>query len=138
MNAETNSLKAIRDREKAEKDAAIKQKCEALAISRVGSEDEFKKLSNTHKGIWFLPVLDDNDEVELLLVLKPIDRNIISYASSKLEDEGISGYVEAAMRECTIKNISDMQIIDDDEYFVSAFTKFHKIMEGKKTALLKR
>lgn len=137
-DANKNSLKEIREREKQERDQELRQQCEAIAIERLGSEDELKKLSNKHNGIWYLPILDADGKVEKLLIMKPIDRHIISYASTKMESDGISAFLESAMRECTIAEHSDMVIIDEDDYFIPASQVFNKIMEGKKVALLKR
>ena len=132
----TSSLKEIRKREKAEKETALRLKCEALAIDRYG-EDAVKQLSNKHKGIWYLPVLDEEDEhIEMLALMKPIDRHILSYASTKIEGEGLYAFLEACMNECFIEG--DRDIIDDDTYFIPAANSFNKILEGKKASLLKR
>jgi len=111
------------------------EKCNALANARYG-EDEVKKMSNANKGIFFLPVMGDDDEIEKMALMKPIDRNILSYASTKITDEGLYAFLEAAMRECFIEG--DREILDDDEYFIPAANSFNKILEGKKASLLKR
>lgn len=129
------SLKEIRERDKKQKEQALHEKCNALANTRYG-EDEMKKLSNANKGIFFLPVMGDNGEIEKMALMKPIDRNILSYASTKITDEGLYAFLEAAMRECFIDG--DKEILDDDEYFIPAANSFNKILEGKKAALLKR
>ncbi len=137
-DANKNSLKEIRERERKEKDDIIRKKCEALAIQRLGDEDKLKQLSNKHKGLWYLPAIDDNENIEKLLILKPIDRNILSYASTKIQDEGLYSFLEAAMTECILADHSDMIMLTDDDYFIPAANSFNKILEGKKTALLKR
>ncbi|MGQ0739140.1 MAG: hypothetical protein ACT4OJ_08795 [Bacteroidota bacterium] len=142
-NANKGSLKEIREREKKEKELRIKEQCEKIAIERCGSEDDLVKLSNAHKGLWFLPTLTEDEQIEKLLILKPIDRHILSFASTKITDDGLYAFLEAAMRECVIekigeKVISDMVMLDDDEYFISAANSFQKVMDGKKTALVKR
>lgn len=139
-NANQNSLKEIRDREQKEKDDLMRAKCEAIAIGRLGSKEALVALSNKFKGLWFLPAIDENDEVEKLLILKPIDRHILSYASTKIADSGLYIFLEAAMSECIIKenNCSDMEMLTDDDYFIPAAGSFNKILEGKKTFMLKR
>jgi hypothetical protein len=137
-NANKNSLKQIRKKEAEEKDAKIKTMCEAFAIEKFG-ETTIKELSNKWKGIWYLPILDDEEEnIEKLAILKPIDRNILSYASQKMSDEGLYAFLEAAMRECILPDHSDMEILDDDDYFIPASQSFNKILDGKKAYLLKR
>ncbi len=137
-DANKNSLKEIRERERQEKEKEIRDKCEAIAIERYGDVNTLINLSNKTKGIWYLPHIDDDGNVLKLLILKPIDRNILSYASTKIEDEGLYAYLEACMRECTIKEHSDMDMYDDEEIFLSAANRFNKVMEGKKTFLVKR
>lgn len=137
-NANTSSLKEIRERERKEKDDIIKSKCEELAIERAGGTDKLVALSNKYKGLWYLPVIADDDSIEKMLVLKPIDRHILSYASTKITDDGLYMFLETAMNECIIKDLSDMVIMEEDDYFIPAANSFNKILEGKKTNLLKR
>lgn len=137
-NASSNSLKEIKDREKAEKEATVRELCEALAATRAGTPDALIAISNKHKGLWYLPALTDDGQIDKLLVMKPIDRNILSFASTKISDEGLYAFLEAAMRECMIAELSDKEMMEDDEYFISAANSFNKIMEGKKTMLVKR
>ena len=130
------TLKEMRDRERTEKENKLKAQCEALAIERHG-EKAIKQWSNEHKGLWYLPVMDDAEEkIEKMIIMRPINRSILSYASTKIEDEGLYTFLEQCMRECYVAG--DMEIIDEDEYFISAAMKFNKIMDGKKAALLKR
>lgn len=129
------SLKQMRLREAKEKEAILKEKCEQMAIERFG-EDELKKMSNANKGLWYLPVISDEDEIEKLAIMKPIDRHILSHASTKIEDEGLYVFLEACMRECWLEG--DKEILDDDDYFIPAAMKFNKIMESKKVSFFKR
>jgi hypothetical protein len=137
-NANKSSLKAIKEREKKEREDLTKGKCESYLREKYGDKISTADLSNKHKGLWFLPVLDEEEKVEKLLVLKPIDRNILSYASTKIQDEGIYSFLEAAMRECAISEVSDMDIFDNDDYFIPTANSFQKILDGKKTMMLKR
>lgn len=130
-----DTLKIIKAREAKEKEAALRAKCEALAIERYG-EDEVKKMSNANRGLWYLPVIGEDGTIEKLGILKPIDRHILSHASTKIEDEGLYIFLEACMRECWVEG--DIEILDDDDYFIPASTQFNKIMESKKVAFLKR
>lgn len=137
-NASSNTLKEIKDREKAEKESSVRLLCEELAIQRAGSQDALVVITNKNKGLWYLPAITDDGQIEKLLVMKPIDRNILSFASTKISDEGLYAFLEAAMRECMIAELSDKEMMEDDEYFISAANSFNKIMEGKKTMLVKR
>lgn len=137
-NSSSNTLKEIKDREKAEKESSVRQLCENLASERAGSQEALVALSNKNKGLWYLPALTDDGGIEKLLVMKPIDRNILSFASTKISDEGLYAFLEAAMRECVIPELSDKEMMEDDEYFISAANSFNKIMDGKKTMLVKR
>lgn len=129
------SLKEIRARDKQKEEGELRAMCVALSNERYG-EDKMKKLSNQNKGIFFLPVLGDDGKIEKMALMKPIDRNILSYASTKITDEGLYAFLEAAMRECFIEG--DKEILEDDEYFIPAANSFNKILEGKKASLLKR
>lgn len=135
-DANKNSVKERREQERKEKEAEVKQKCEALAIERLGGVQELLKLSNANKGLWFLPVMNEDGEIDKMAMMKPIDRHILSYASTKLTDGGLYEFLEVAMRECFIQG--DREILDDDDYFLPASTAFNKIIDGKKAHLLKR
>jgi hypothetical protein len=142
------SLKQKRDRDQKKKEAELLAKCNEMANEKFG-QDEVVKMSNANKGIWFLPVMDETGEkIEALALMKPIDRHTLSFAMSKLEDEGMSVFLEQCMRECFVASVepdgSTTQepdkciIITEDEYFIPASMKFNKILEGKKVAFLKR
>jgi hypothetical protein len=131
-----SSIKDIRERERKEQETQLRDKCQALAYERYG-EEQVIKWSNQHKGLWYLPVMDESGEnIEAIALMKPINRHILSYASTKITDEGLYAFLEQCMRECFIAG--DQFIIDDDEYFIPAAMKFNAILEGKKAALLKR
>ncbi|BAV09395.1 hypothetical protein SAMN05421788_101831 [Filimonas lacunae] len=129
------SLKDIKERERKEKDSSLREQCSQIANERYG-EDTVKKWSNTYKGLFFLPVLNEEEKIDKLAVLKPIDRHILSFASTKISDEGLYLFLEACMRECWIDG--DKEILDDDEYFIPAANSLNKLIEGKKAILLKR
>lgn len=130
------TVKEIRDRERKEEETRLRELCQQLAYERYG-EDQVIKWSNQHKGLWYLPVMDESgDNIEAIALMKPITRNILSYASTKISDEGLYAFLEQCMRECFITG--DNSILDDDDYFIPAAMKFNAILEGKKAALLKR
>ena len=129
------SIKQIKKREQEQKEKELREKCEALACERY-TEKQMKLWSNENKGLWFLPILREDGTIEALGIMKPITRSILSYASTKIQDEGLYEFLEAAMRECWIEG--DAQILDDDDYFIPASQQFNKILEGKKAALVKR
>ncbi len=130
------SVKQIRERERKEKEQKLRDECAKLADERFGA-DKVKKWSVDNKGLWFLPVMEESgDKIEALAIMRPITRSVLSYASTKIQDEGLYEFLEAAMRECFVEG--DMKIIDEDEYFIPAANQFNKILEGKKAALLKR
>lgn len=147
-NSNKETLKQIKERERKQADDVLKAKCNALANEKFGDE-QVKRWSNANKGIWFLPVLSDEGEnIAAMALMKPIDRHILSFASTKIEDEGLYTFLEACMRECFIASIEpdgavntdagNSVIINDDEYFIPAANKFNKITEGKKVSFLKR
>jgi hypothetical protein len=130
------SLKEMRERERRDQEAKLKEQCSALANERYG-EEQVKQWSNLNKGLWFLPVMDETGEtIEALALMKPITRQTLSYASTKITDEGLYAFLEQCMRECFIAG--DEKILDDDDYFIPAAMKFNNILEGKKAALVKR
>jgi len=130
-----NSIKEMKEREKQAKEADLRAKCEAWAMERFGNETVVN-WSNKNKGLWYLPIVDDDGNIEACLILKPINRHILSYASTKISDEGLYVFLEACMRDCKVEG--DDIILDEDEYFIPAAMQFNKILEGKKAAMLKR
>jgi hypothetical protein len=130
------TIKEIRERERKEGETRLREQCQELAYERYG-EEQVIKWSNQHKGLWYLPVMDESgDNIEAIALMKPITRHILSYASTKISDEGLYAFLEQCMRECFIEG--DTAILDDDDYFIPAAMKFNAILEGKKAALLKR
>ncbi|OQP45891.1 hypothetical protein A4H97_32130 [Niastella yeongjuensis] len=135
-NTNKGSIKEIRERERKEQETKLRQQCQELAYERFG-EEQVIKWGNQYKGLWYLPVMDESDEnIEVIALMKPINRHILSYASTKISDEGLYAFLEQCMRECFIAG--DNSILDDDDYFIPAAMKFNAILEGKKAALLKR
>lgn len=132
----TESIKEIRKREREQQEKELREKCEAICQEKYGKE-KMAGWSNANKGLWFLPVFDETGEkIEGLGIMKPITRSILSYASTKIQDEGLYEFLEAAMRQCWIEG--DSFILEDDAYFIAAANQFNKILEGKKAALVKR
>jgi hypothetical protein len=130
------SVKEIRKREAERKEKELREQCEALATEKF-TKKQLADWSNANKGLWFLPVMDETGEkIEALAIMRPITRSILSYASTKIQDEGLYEFLEAAMRECFVAG--DEVILNDDNYFIPAANQFNKILEGKKAALLKR
>jgi hypothetical protein len=130
------TLKAIREQEQKEAEKKLREACNALAGEKWG-EAQMRKWSNEHRGLWFLPIMeDDGKTIEKIALFKPIDRHILSYASTKVADEGLYLFLEACMRECWIAG--DDEILDDEEYFLPAANKFNSIVDGKKASFLKR
>jgi len=129
------TIKEIRAREKQEAEKDLRAKCEKWAVEKIG-DSELKSLSNRYKGLWYLPILDDDGNVELCLILQPINRHILSYASTKISEEGLYVFLESCLRECMVAG--DIEIIDQDEYFIPAAMKFNDILQEKKAALVKR
>lgn len=135
-NYASKSLKEIKEAERLAKEALLKAQCNEIA-NTTHTEKQMKAWSMENKGIWFLPILDETGEkVEKLAIMRPINRAILSYATTKIQDEGLYAFLEACMRECWIAG--DDCILEDDDYFLPAANKFNAIIEGKKAALLKR
>lgn len=131
----SETLKQVRERESKEKEALLRKACEEYAVQKYG-EEKINQWSNANKGLWYLPALDDNESIEKLAIMKPIDRHILSRATDKIENGGLYMFLEACMRECWIEG--DPEILDDEEYFIPSAMKFNKILEGKKVAFVKR
>jgi hypothetical protein len=129
------SIKEIRKRDNEKKEQELRLKCEEFAVEKY-TKEQLVNWSNKFKGIWFLPILGEEGNIEMLGIMQPITRSILSYASTKIQDEGLYEFLEAAMRECWIDG--DTRILDEDDYFIPASQQFNKILEGKKAALVKR
>ncbi len=134
-NKKGHGIKEMRAREKKEKEKDLHDKCEKWAEERLGKQ-ELAALSNRHKGLWYLPIQDDDGNIEKCLILQPINRHILSYASTKISEEGLYIFLEAVMRECAVDG--DMEIIEDDDYFIPAAMVLDDMLKGKKASLLKR
>lgn len=135
-NDKRETLKQIRERERVEKELQLREACNKMANEKHG-EDQMKKWSVQHKGLWYLPVMDEEGEaIEALAIMKPIDRHILSYASTKITDEGLYAFLEQCMRECWIAG--DEKILDEEDYFIPASMKFNAMLETKKAVMLKR
>lgn len=133
--SKAKSVKAIREEEEKANEKVIREKCETWAVEKFGDQ-QVKSWSNEHKGLFYLPILDEEDNVEFCLILKPVTRQLLSYASTKLSDDGLYAYLETCMRECFVAG--DEKILDEEEYFIPAANQFNKIIDGKKAALVKR
>lgn len=132
-----DTLKQIKERERKEKEALLLAKCRAYAIAKYG-EEQIIKWSNGNGGLWYMPALSDDDEIEKLAIMRPINRHILSHASTKIEDEGLYIFLEACMRECLVNTDEEGNfLLDDEEAFISGAMKFNKILETRKTAFLK-
>lgn len=126
------SLKQMREKEAAKKDAELKVKAEELARQRYGGKlDEWRK---TFRNVWFL-IVDQDGEIDKMAVMKPINRHILSFASSKIEDAGLYSFLEACMRETWLEG--DEELLEDDAYFIPASMQFNKMIEGKKATFVK-
>ena len=137
QNSNRETLKQIKERERKEKEIDLRNRCRDYAIAKYG-EEQVVKWSNASKGLWYMPALNDNDEIEKLAIMKPIDRHILSHASTKIEDEGLYIFLEACMRECLVNNDEEGNfLLDDEEAFISGAMKFNKILETRKTAFVK-
>ena len=134
-NKKGASIKEIKKREQEEKEKALRIKCEEYATEKY-TKEQLVKWSNENRGLWFLPILDEEGSIEALGIMRPITRSILSYASTKIQDEGLYEFLEAAMRECWIEG--DTRILEEDDFFIPASQQFNKILEGKKAALVKR
>jgi hypothetical protein len=129
------TIKEIRKEEAKIKADEIKAKCEALAKETYG-DDQLKKWSVENKGIFYLPILDEDGDIIKMAVLKPITRGILSIASTKIEDSGMYEFLEVVLRACWIAG--DTEIMEEDEYFIPAVQKLQKLIEGYKADLVKR
>lgn len=132
------SVKQLKEKDKAAKEVVLREMCEKFAVDKY-TENVIKTLREKHKGIWYLPILsedeDGNEFIEKMAIMKPITRSILSYADAKLSDGGLYDYLEFCMRECMVEG--DEEIIEDDECFIPAANKFNAILDGKKAALIK-
>lgn len=131
-----STLKQMREKEQKERQDRIKSLCEEFAKTHYGQE-KLESWEKQYKGLWFLSVLnDDETAVAKLAIMRPIDRHILSHASTKLTDDGLYTFLETCMRECWIEG--DQEIVDDDEYFIPAAQTFNSMIESKKVAFVKR
>ncbi len=130
------SLKELEAKAAQEEELRVKELAEKEAVKRYTAE-QLKKWQSENDGIWFLPFLtEDGKSIDKMLVLKSVDRNVLSFAMTKMEDEGMYGFLESAMREHTLDG--DAEIFEDEDLFLGASKVFQKAMEGRKAFMLKR
>lgn len=130
------TVKEIRKREAEEKATKLREQCEAYAKERF-TEKTIVEASNKYGGLFYLPILsEDETTIEKFAVFTPINRHVLSYASTKLADGGMYVFIEQVMRDTFL--FGDMEIIDDDAYFLSAAEVINKIIDAKKAAFVKR
>lgn len=129
------TLATINKEKKLKQEQELREKCRALANERYG-EDTLNQFSNKHKGLLFLPLLDDEGEIDKLAVLRSVTRADLSYASTKVEEDGLYGMLGAILEECWL--LGDEEIKSNDEYFIPACNTLNKVVDGKKAHLLKR
>lgn len=131
-----STLKQMREKEQKERQDRIKSLCEEYAKTNYG-EEQITKWEKQHKAVWYLSVLNEDETAILkLAIMRPIDRHILSHASTKLTDDGLYTFLETCMRECWIEG--DQEIVDNDEYFIPAAQTFNSMIESKKVAFVKR
>jgi len=131
-----DSMKELQERERKELEKKYHELCNAKAIELHG-EKTLKQWSMEYQGLWYLYILDDKEEaIEKYCVMKSINRGILSFATTKIADQGLYAFLEECMRQCFIAG--DTEILDKDEYFIPAAMKFNAILEGKKAGLVKR
>lgn len=136
MGKHIETMKEINARKNKEQEAKLLELCRMKAEKSYGAE----KVASWKKefgDIFFLPILDETGEkIEAMAVMKPITRTVLSYASTKISEEGIYSFLETAMRECWIEgNESDIFEVEDN--FIAAADSFQKIINRKKAAFLK-
>lgn len=134
MIRNNSSLKDMRDKKRMEEEAVQLAQAEAAAIEKFGA-DKIAEWRKAYGAVWFMTFLTEDKKIEKIAVFRPIDRQVLSYAASKMEDDGLYGFLEQGMRECWLAG--DQEIIEDDNYFIPAAQKFNKIIEGKQVAFLK-
>jgi hypothetical protein len=130
-----DDLKTIQKKELEQYNKALRDQCETLVHERYG-EEQVIQWSNLNKGLFYLPVLDDEGNILKLAVFRPITRHILSYAATKMTEGGLYAFLESAMRECFIEG--DTEILDDDEFFIPAANTFNNVIERRKVQLVKR
>ena len=129
------TLKELKKEEALKAEAKLKKACESLVVERYG-EEQVNQWEKEYKGLWYLPITEEDGTILAIGIMKPITRSVLSYASTKISEEGLYEFLEAAMRACWIEG--DEAILDDDAYFIPASQTFNKMMEGYNAALVKR
>lgn len=133
-NNTNGSLRDMRERKRLEEEALQLAQAEAAAVEKYGAE-QIAAWRKQYGAIWFMTFLSEGKEVEKIAIFRPIDRQVLSFAASKMEDDGLYGFLEQGMRECWLAG--DEEVLEDDNYFIPAAQKFNKIIEGKQVAFLK-
>lgn len=116
-------------------EAKLKAEYEAYAVKKYTAE-QIAKWSNAHKGIFYLALQDENGKIIKFAVMKKITREILDYATEKLQSAGLYVFLESVMREVWLEG--DSEILDDDEYFIPAAQQINKMLEGHTAKLVKR
>jgi hypothetical protein len=115
------SLKKIQAREKYLKEQKQHEECRTLAIEKFG-EEEFIKMKKANPGLFFLPIMNNEGEIQKMALMKPVDPHITKICAQ--------AYVKAAMQECFIEG--DKDILEENEFQAQAAEGFLEIMKSKK------
>lgn len=96
------------------------KKCCTLANERF-SEEEFNKIKQANKGLYFLPIRNSDGEIQKMALMKPMVPSVFRICQI--------AFIKAAMRECFVGG--DKEVFEDDDYFTQAEAIFMEALEGR-------
>lgn len=106
-----------------------------MDIVKEVTEAQIKALKAQYVDIFVIEVLDNEDKPVIAYLKKPT-RQTLSAVMSKLSSDPIQAN-EILLRNCIIKDYSDMRIIDNDECFMSAISSLSELIQIKQSSIKK-
>lgn len=107
-----------------EKGIVEEKSLEEIAREKFGEKLDVWKAQYAPKQLIVIAVEDK------MIVLKPMTPAVLSRYTMMLGSEGMAEATRYALNELTLGG--DAEVIDDDDYFMSAFMQFNAVVELKK------
>lgn len=102
----------------------VEKSLEEIAREKFGEKLDVWKAQYAPKQLMVIAVEDK------LIVLKPMTPAVLSQYSMLMASDGMAVATRCALNELTLGG--DAEVIDDDDYFMSALMQFNSVVELKK------
>jgi len=98
-------------------------------------DTDLELLRATHGEVFELNVYISDEDVAVAYLKKP-SRQILGAVMSRISSDSMHAN-EILLRNCLIREVSDMRVLDDDEVFISAISSLDGLVNVYKSDLKK-